>query len=139
MSLAPIFSFLLKGNLKDKKLVLQYPINKLQKGIWQIAIDSLCYKIKDTDDQKEYICSLKCNWITDVNFNQYNELITESPFIFQFALTKKQSCISSSNKTWFEINCLSEFLICEVFDLIENSVLSIDCSCYILFHVQRKI
>ncbi len=139
MSLAPILSIFIKGNLTKNKLILQYPISKIQKGVWQIAIDSFCYKIEELDSHKEYLCSLKCNWITNINYNEKNELISESPFIFQFSISKAQDCISSNYKTWFEINSLSEFLVCEIFDLSKNSILNINCSCYILFNLQRKV
>lgn len=139
MSLAPILSVFMKGNLKDQRIVLQYPISKLQRGVWQIALDSLSYNIEEVQENKVYLCSLKCNWITNINYNQNNELITESPFIFQFAISKNQDCIPCNNKTWFEINCLSEFLVCEILNLASNSALDINCSCYILFHLQRKL
>ncbi len=138
MSLAPIFSIIIQGNLLKNHLVLQYPINKFQKGIWQIAVDSLSYHFKDYKEQNQYLCALRCNWITSVNFNQNNELITESPFLFQFLISQNKGCIMN-NKTWFEINSLSEFLVCEICDLSNNSILSVDCSVFVFFQIQRKI
>lgn len=139
MSLAPIFSLILKGNLSSNKLVLQYPIQKFQKGVWQIAIDSIAYdvQIQPNVDKPHYFCSVKCNWITAINYNENNELVSESPSIFQFFISKPQDFILN-NKTWFEINSLSEFLICEIIDLTSNSPLTINCSVYILIFLQRK-
>lgn len=137
MSLAPIFSVLIQETLLKGKLILQYPISKLQKGVWQISLHSLSYELKDFKSENQYLCGLKCNWITSENFNKNNELVTESPFLFQFIISQPKQCILN-NKTWFEINSLSEFLVCEIFNLSNNSVINLDCTVNILFQIQRK-
>jgi hypothetical protein len=140
MALTPIVSVSVKGNLKDKKLTLIYPLSKLQKGIWQIALDSLAYNT-NSDDPKvkvpQLLCGLKCNWITAINYNSNNELLSETPCIFQFFMSKRKDCIIN-NKTWFEINSLTEFLIFEFINLETNEILNLDCSIYILLLFQRK-
>jgi hypothetical protein len=137
MSNAPINTIFLQGNLLKSKLSIQYPISKFQKGIWQLAIDSLSYELISENDFgfDEYLCGLKCNWITGINYNVNNELITESPFIFQFQI-KGKTCIYNS-KSWFEINSLTEFLICEVYNLSSNKLLKTNCNINILFQVHR--
>ncbi len=138
MSLAPVLALFLKGNLKDGKIISKFPINQFQKGVWQIAIDSLSYQFENNHNELQYICSLKCNWISYVTYNDRNELLTESPFIYQFHLSKTRDTIIN-NKTFYEINSLSEFLECDIFDLSTNSVLKTNCFIYIIFHIQRKV
>lgn len=138
ISCGPIFSAVVKGNLLIDKLILKLPTNQLQKGVWQLALDSFSYVVKEFKEEKKYLCGLKCNWITSINYNANHELITESPFLFQFLISKSEDCIPN-NKTWFEINSLSEFLVCEIFDLQSNEILNIDCSVFFLFHFQRKL
>lgn len=122
MAIAPILPLFVEGNLKDHHLSLQYPINIFSKGIWQLSINSFSYKIKDKNNLKEYLCSLKCNWITNINYDKNNQLISESPFLFQFALSKRQDCVMSRYQKWYEINTLSEFFICEIYDLTSKSI-----------------
>ena len=140
MSLAPISSTVIKGNILNDKLTLQFPIQKLQKGVWQIAIDSFAYDfhVQPNAVKPNYFCSVKCNWITGITYNENNELVSESPSIFQFLISKSKDFFFNS-KTWFEINSLTEFLIFEIIDLESNSILKIDCSVYILVLIQRKI
>lgn len=139
MALTPIISLVLKGNLKNKKLTLKYPICQFQKGVWQIAIDSLSYEFQNAtiENFPQIFCCLKCNWIRGINYNLNNELISESPFLFQFLTSKPKDCIIN-NKTWFEINSLTEFLTFEFYNLSSNDLVLDDCSVNLLILIQRK-
>ncbi len=139
MNKYPINVLFLKKRNENGKVNLAVPFEHFKSGIWQLAIDSLSYEL-DVKPPKniQWLCGLKCNWITNIEFDNNLQLISQSPIIFQFKISNQKDCFYN-NKTWFDINAISEFLNFEILDLGKESSFMIDCNVNILVLVQRKL
>lgn len=135
---APIKTLFLKGTLKNGLASFLVNVEPFQKGVWQVSLDSISFDIPELSNLNiNYLCSLSCNWITSETFNSLNQLITESPCIFQFNIIRAKDCIFNT-KTWFEINALTQFIIFEILDLDSNSPFLHEGKINILLQIQRK-
>lgn len=136
--MSPIKTFFLRGTLKNGKVSCFVNVEPLQIGLWQLSLDSISFDFpKLTNLNINYLCSLSCSWITSETFNSQNQLVTESPTIFQFSLVKAKGCIFI-NKAWFEINALTQLITFEILNLDSDAPFLEEGKINILLLIQRK-
>ncbi len=139
MSNGAIETIFLSNKVTKGKISQQVFIQKFQKGIWQVAIDSVSIQQLNLENLVETICCLKCNWITNTKLNENNELYSQSPVIFQWLVSKQLDCFHNSNLTWFDINSLSQNLIIDVENLLTNMLIDFECKLNVIFLLKQKI
>lgn len=139
MTTYPVNVLFLNDRLLNGKVKLVIPFENFKSGIWQLAIDSLSFELRvKPRPNVQWLCGLKCNWITSIQFDKNLQLISQSPIILQFKISSQKECLFN-NKTWFDIHALSETLSFEIIDLANDEPLPLDCRINILVLCQRKL
>ena len=107
-------SFIVKGNLKTKKVSYKFLPNELTQGLWQIRIQNLSYSINAAESIKD-ICFITCNLVTSLQYSDINEITNyEQPFaMIMFDPKVKRKCVNF-DQNWLNINVYSDELVLSV-------------------------
>ncbi len=134
-SLETIF---ISDQVVNGKISLKTPIHKFQRCVWQLAIESVSFEILNGKSKIDSLCSLKCNWITNLSFNLFGQLTSQSPVLMQLFLSQKKNCFNSHHLNWFDINSLSETIVIDIINLSKNMSFDFNCKMNIIILVRPK-
>lgn len=127
MTNSTLETIFISDQVTDGKLTFRTPIHKFQKGLWQLAIESVSIELQNTKSKIDILCCIKCSWITNLCFNLQGELISQSPILMQWFISQKKQCFNNYHLNWFNVNSLSQTITIEVINVSTKKPIEFNC------------
>lgn len=134
-------SVLVGGNLLNSNTIaVRLPHEDLKSNLWQFSFNEISMTFNKSAN---FMCGLSTNYVTDLKFNESNQIVSCCPILCQVSLmgTANQRKLTRFERTWFYVSCPDSELKITFHPLLNakatNQKITVDCEIYITVLLQR--